>query len=199
MLPGVLRHGYPRAKASLYQPGVRVPLLVRWLGRVRPGAVNDDLVSTVDLSATFLAAAGTGELEAAEGQSLENALAGGAHARQYVFTERNWHDTWDPMRGAVTKRYSLICNYRPEISYRGTLDHVSAPWSRGGGPAWDAMEAARKSGSLAPALQGLFQQPRPLVELYDLEKDPNEFQNRAGLPEMQTTLQGMYRALSRWM
>ncbi len=152
---------YPRAKATLYQPGVRVPLLVRWPGRVRPGSVSDDLVSTVDLSATFLAIAGAGKLEAAEGQSLENALAGGGHSRQYVFTERNWHDTWDPMRGVVTERHSLICNYRPEVSYRGTLDHISAPWSRGGGPAWDEIDAARKAGRLNPALRGLFERPRP--------------------------------------
>ncbi len=50
---GPLRGG----KYSIYEGGTRVPLIVRWPGRVKPG-VSDALVSQVDFSATFAALTG---------------------------------------------------------------------------------------------------------------------------------------------
>ena len=54
--------GVPRAKRSLYDSGLRVPLMIRWpkgLGStLTPGSVNSDLVSFVDLAPTVLALAG---------------------------------------------------------------------------------------------------------------------------------------------
>jgi arylsulfatase A-like enzyme len=53
--PGPLRG----AKATTYEGGVRVPFIVRWPARIEPGRVSADIVSTVDLLPTFLAASGT--------------------------------------------------------------------------------------------------------------------------------------------
>lgn len=50
---GPLRAG----KYSLFEGGTRVPFIVRWPGRVRPG-VSDALISQVDLAATLAALAG---------------------------------------------------------------------------------------------------------------------------------------------
>jgi arylsulfatase A-like enzyme len=50
---GPLRGG----KYFVYEGGTRVPFIVRWPGRVRPG-VSDALVSLVDFSASFAALAG---------------------------------------------------------------------------------------------------------------------------------------------
>ena len=54
--------GVPRAKRSLYDSGLRVPLMIRIppaLGAgAAPGTVSDDLVSFVDLAPTVLALAG---------------------------------------------------------------------------------------------------------------------------------------------
>ncbi|MFB3828640.1 MAG: sulfatase [Bryobacteraceae bacterium] len=191
---------FPRAKASLYQPGVNVPLLVRWPGRVKPGSVSRELVSTVDLPATWLEAAGAESIPRAEGRSIAKLLEGAPHEpRRYVFTERNWHDTWDPARGVVSDRYALIANFRPEASYRGTLDHIWAPWSRGGGPCWDEIVKERKAGRLNPALERLFAKPRPLYELYDLESDPGEFRNLAEDQGAGSVLRELQKALSAWM
>jgi uncharacterized sulfatase len=52
------QHGLIAKGAFHYEELLRVPFLVRWPGEVPAGRVNDALQSTVDLSPTFLAAAG---------------------------------------------------------------------------------------------------------------------------------------------
>jgi arylsulfatase A len=56
--PSALRKPLRGAKADLYEGGLRVPFVVRWLDRIRPGQVCDALVSGADLFPTLLAAAG---------------------------------------------------------------------------------------------------------------------------------------------
>jgi len=46
-------------KGTLYEGGVRVPLLARWTGVIPPGAQNDSPAAHVDLSPTFMELAGT--------------------------------------------------------------------------------------------------------------------------------------------
>jgi len=42
----------------MWEGGVRVPLIVRWPGRVKPGAVTGEFAASLELFPTFLAAAG---------------------------------------------------------------------------------------------------------------------------------------------
>ena len=52
-------------KGSLYEGGVRVPLIVRWPGVIRPGAVSHEPVVLTDLYKTFIASAGLTPTEGA--------------------------------------------------------------------------------------------------------------------------------------
>ena len=45
-------------KGSTWEGGLRVPLIVRWPGRVKQGIVSDEFTTTLELFPTFLAAAG---------------------------------------------------------------------------------------------------------------------------------------------
>lgn len=45
---------FPRAKANVYEYGIHVPLAIRWGKQVQAGRQVDDLVSLMDLFATFL-------------------------------------------------------------------------------------------------------------------------------------------------
>ena len=45
-------------KSDIYEGGHRIPFLVRWPGKVRPGSTSDELGCLVDLMATCAAAAG---------------------------------------------------------------------------------------------------------------------------------------------
>ncbi|MFM8223173.1 MAG: sulfatase-like hydrolase/transferase, partial [Planctomycetaceae bacterium] len=47
----------PKSKLSPYDGGLRFPLLIRWPGQLAP-ARRDDLVSSIDVVPTLLAAAG---------------------------------------------------------------------------------------------------------------------------------------------
>lgn len=45
-------------KLTVWEGGIRVPMLVRWPGRVPPGKVSDQVAITMDLTASILAATG---------------------------------------------------------------------------------------------------------------------------------------------
>ena len=45
-------------KRFMYEESLRMPFLVRWPGRIKPGSVGDAMVLNVDFAPTLLAAAG---------------------------------------------------------------------------------------------------------------------------------------------
>jgi arylsulfatase A-like enzyme len=75
-------------KRELYEGGVRVPLLVRWPGRVRAGSVSAFPVTLCDLMPTAAALAGVRAPTAADGLSLRSLLLGGrAPRREFLYWE----------------------------------------------------------------------------------------------------------------
>jgi arylsulfatase A len=78
-------------KASAYEGGVRVPLIVSWPGATKPGSVSDAPVITMDLFPTIVEMAGLPSSSAStaiDGISLASHLRGGAKpARDTLF----WH------------------------------------------------------------------------------------------------------------
>jgi arylsulfatase A-like enzyme len=78
-----LRNG----KASIYEGGTRVPLVVSWPGEVEAGAETDELVSSVDFYPTLLDLLGLAPLpdQHVDGESFAPVLAGEAGGRDAVF------------------------------------------------------------------------------------------------------------------
>lgn len=64
------------SKYTLYEGGVRVPLLVRWPGHAEAGAVRDEVVSVMDLYPTLALAAGIPVPEHVDGHALGGLLDG---------------------------------------------------------------------------------------------------------------------------
>src|SRR5205085_11103576 len=52
---GPLREG----KGFLYEGGIRVPLIIRWPGVVKPGTVTDQVACSIDLFPTIIEASGS--------------------------------------------------------------------------------------------------------------------------------------------
>jgi arylsulfatase A-like enzyme len=60
----------------MYEPGLRVPLLVRWPGVIRAGATTDRFALNTDFAPTFLDLAGLPKPPEMQGDSLVNILKG---------------------------------------------------------------------------------------------------------------------------
>jgi choline-sulfatase len=71
-----------------YDPALRVPLLARWPGRLKPGVIQG-MTEHVDLSSTILDMMEVDPLPGQHGQSLRPYLEGrgAAHPRDHVFAE----------------------------------------------------------------------------------------------------------------
>jgi N-sulfoglucosamine sulfohydrolase len=184
---------FPRAKGTCYDPGIRVPMIVNWPGHTPAGTVASDLISHVDLPVTWLEAAGIPKPRKMQGVSfLDVLLRRGRGKRQEIFAERNWHDNFDPIRTVRTRTHKLIFNAAPHFPYRPA-------WDIDDSPSWRAMQALSRRGGLPEELLELFAPARPVVELYDLQDDPNEFHNVAASKAHAPVLGDLTARLSRWM
>ncbi len=76
-------------KHVLYEPGVHVPLIVRWPGHIPAGRSVSDLVEMVDVFPTLLTLMNLPSPPDLHGRSLQPLLEGqrGARGRDYVFSE----------------------------------------------------------------------------------------------------------------
>jgi arylsulfatase A-like enzyme len=63
-------------KHDLYEGGIRMPMLVRWPGHVKPGSTSDTPIVHCDLMPTFLALAGRDVPKRVDGVSLLPLLTG---------------------------------------------------------------------------------------------------------------------------
>ena len=154
--------GVPRAKRSLYDSGLRVPLMIRWpkalgaAGRARHRC-SDELVSFIDLAPTVLALAGVEIPDASAGTRARRARRP-RRAPEYVFAARDRMDIeYDMMRSARDARFLYIRNFAPELPYAGHIIYrnqsaIMQEWLRlqaegkltGPGRALDADAAARR-------------------------------------------------------
>lgn len=152
----------PRAKSTLYAAGTGIAMMVRPpRDRALTPARLDDLFSGVDLMPTLLDLLGVEIPAAVDGVSHAERLLGTRDdpVRERVFTEKTFHDSYDPMRAVRTKQWSYIENYAPRRELDLPLDIQ------------DSLSGA--------AVAGRFDGPRPSVELYDLLADPDEMHNVA--------------------
>jgi len=188
--------GVPRAKRSLYDSGLRVPLMIRWpkgLGStLAPGSVNSDLVSFIDLAPTVLALAGAEIPVHLPGRVLVGPKAGAAP--ELVFAARDRMDTeYDMMRSARDGRFLYIRNFSPELPYAGhiTYRNQSAIMQE-----WFRLQAA---GKLTGPAALWMRNSRPAEELYDTRTDPHQVHDLSAEAAHRATLERMRRAVTDWM
>jgi arylsulfatase A-like enzyme len=106
--------GEPTHEIFVYEPVVRVPLLVRWPDGSGAGSVRDDVVSLVDLAPTILAAAGAALSADLDGVDLRPPPA----ERRAVYAE-SWYPWlalgWSPFFALITPDSKYIHSVRPEL------------------------------------------------------------------------------------
>jgi len=196
-------HGmpFPRAKANLYDAGARVPLAIRWGAKVaRPGRIVTEFVNLAELAPTFLEAAGVAIPESMTARSLVGLLTSDKESetdptRDHVVMGRERHTQAQeapesggyPSRAIRTHRYLFIRNFTPERWPAGTPNHDRAFLTHAwlgdcdNGPTKFYLWEHRDEASVAPSYARAFGL-RPAEELYDLKRDPDQWDNVAGDP-----------------
>jgi N-sulfoglucosamine sulfohydrolase len=187
-------HGrcHVRDKQFLYEGGMRIPFLVRWPGHLRGGGTDDQLVSSIDISASTLKMAGIRPPAYMEGRPI---IGGGGRKRDYIIAAKDRMDeTVDKMRAVRTKRFKYIKNYYPDRPYMQPNKYKETEY-----PVWNLIKQLNAEHKLTAA-QALFAAPvKPAEELYDIQTDPDELHNLARLPQHKKTLMHMRSILSRWI
>lgn len=183
----------PRDKQFLYDGGIRVPLIVRWPGMIEPGQVRDELVSTIDLSATTLAVAGVAPPDHLEGRVFlgDNQDP----SLEYVFAARDRCDeTVDRIRAVRSKQYKYIRNFMPDRPYIQLNRYKEISY-----PSWRQLKRLHAQGKLTTEQALFLSERRPEEELYDVLADPDEVRNLAGSEDHQEILDRMGTVLTLWI
>jgi N-sulfoglucosamine sulfohydrolase len=181
----------PRGKQFLYDGGIQVPILVRWPAKIKPGQVNDDLVSTLDISKTILDVAGVEPEHPLQGLDL---LDKSTSKRKYIFAARDkMDDTHDAMRAIRSKEYKLIHNLMPERPYCQYNNYKETSY-----PVLALLNVLNLKGELPPEQAAFMAASKPEFELFDLKNDPYELKNLADDPEFSEVKAELLSELNNW-
>ncbi|MFT5905045.1 MAG: N-sulfoglucosamine sulfohydrolase [Cryomorphaceae bacterium] len=190
---------FPRAKANLYDLGTRMPLAIRWPKRIPGGRTVNDFINLTDLAPTFLEATGLTPPKPMNGRSLLTMLTSTKSGnveqdRDAVFTGRERHawcridGTGYPARMIRTKGLLYIRNYEPSRWPAGTYRIKTNEGHYGDidkSPTKDVMIEQQKTNA---KLFDMSFGKRPMEELYDCQKDPDQLNNLASDPKYKATL-----------
>ncbi len=177
----VTDHGLamPRAKCTLYDPGIEVALLMRGPG-ISHGRVVSELVSNVDIAPTLLDAVGQPSEPTMHGRSFWPLLLEQQYVpRQEVFAEKTYHTAYEPMRAIRTDKHKLILNLEVGLRFDVAGDIMTSP--------------------IYPLMIPEMLGTRPVVELYDLQRDPWERTNLTDSAAVEGAQTDLLRRLLRWM
>ncbi len=188
-----------RAKIWVYEASDKIPFIVKWPGKVKEGSQSDALISTIDIVPTICDALGLEIPGKVTGKSLVPLLKNPElKFRDILFVERNCdaREFYFPQRAIRDNRFKLIYTMlenredpavvlytgnNPHPAYRGTLT---------------AEELKSAPENLKKVYRNWIQPPR--LQLFDLQKDPWEFNDLADLPEYDKVKNDLFRKLKKW-
>lgn len=99
---------------------------------------------------------------------------------------------FDLSRAIISRTHKLIYNATWQLPY--------VPVDFMGQPFWTDIKERARWGTLDQVFERLLLAPtRPMIELYDLEKDPYEMTNLAGRPEVAELQHRLLLDLTEWM
>ena len=148
----------PRAKCSVYEPGLQTAFILRFPGRPgwQGGVRHKNMVSNIDCLPTILDFAGVPAPPDVQGRSLAPLLDERPYTpRDAVFGELTYHEYYDPRRSVRTQSHKLIVNFS------------TAPAFMDPSQSWRP-----RSDTVVPPNRAFAYHPR--TELYDLDRDPWE-------------------------
>ncbi len=181
---------FPGAKTTLYEPGMRLPCIIKTPDLPEQGIVSDAMVSWVDLTPTILEMAGIFfEAKDFHGLSFIDVLDQSTSENwDQIFAAHNFHELtmYYPIRVSRERRFKLIWN----IAWRLEYPFASDLWAAS---TWQAVYRNKGETFGKRSVESyLF---RDEFELYDLEEDPDEIMNLADDPQYADKLEQMKKSL----
>ncbi len=127
------KNGYaPRSKQTPYEAGIRTPIMFRWPGKV-PAADRDEIVSSIDLVPTILAAAHSEPPQDLPGLNLLPHLTDGTPIeRERIFGESFAHDIadLDNPEASLLFRWCIEGRWKLLLTYDGETNRYSSTHPR---------------------------------------------------------------------
>lgn len=197
--------GFPRAKRWAGEAGLRVPLIVRWPGRITQGSSTTAPVGLVDLAPSMLRMCGVTPPSFMQGDAVLDADGRARVTRQYVYGGRDRMDEQeDTVRTVRDERFRYIRNYHPD---RSSMQHCRYPDAL---PTWAelrrlAFEEATRIGAglprdlLTPSQRAIVAASKPAEQLFDITNDPHELEDLTHDPVFESDLIRLRNVLDEWI
>lgn len=194
-------HGRPflKGKYWTYDSGIQIPFIVYVpKGMDSPfgfsaGSVNNQMLSSIDISATTLALAGIKKPEYMHGRVFLGEQV--EPEREYIFSSIDRiSGTYFKTRAVRSKKYKYIKNYN---NGRSILD-CTTEYARAKYPDYNVISILDNYNKLNEVEKSLVT-PLPPEELYDIENDPFEIYNLAYKEEFQKVRIKMETVLTSWL
>ena len=183
--------GSPRGKRWLYDSGLKVPLIIRWPGSIKPGEVNDQMISSIDFGPTVLSLANVPKPYHMQGIPFLGKQAG--TPREMVFSARDRFDeSYDMVRSVRDKQYRYVRNYYPNMA-----KIIWVPF-RNQSPIMKELLRLHAENKLTPEQADWFETTRDPEELFDCIADPYQLNNLANDPKYKNILEKMRNELDVW-
>ncbi len=177
---------FPGAKTNLYEPGMKLPCLVKLPNQQNAGKVTDAMINWTDLAPTILDFAEAEKDEQLQGYSFKPVLENPeTSVRKQVEASHTFHEItmYYPMRVIHKGRYKLLWNIAHGLEY----PFASDLWAS---KAWQSIADLPPSSKYGKRSKQAYLH-RAEFELYDLENDPYEIHNLAENPAYAELLQQM--------
>ncbi|CAA0111717.1 Arylsulfatase [Halioglobus japonicus] len=187
--------GLPRGKRELFDSGIKVPMIIRWPQGFRPdgmkpGALEERLISFVDLGPTILSLAGVPVPANMHGRDFAQKSSA---PNEYIYASRDRIDELEDRQRAVRDtRYKYIRSWYPavpggtDLAFRDNIEMVRE------------MRAMYDAGQLN-AVQRQWYEPPGEERLFDLELDPFEVHDVSGDLQYRDVLKRMRGAMDAWL
>ena len=186
--------GMPRSKRALYDSGLKIPLLVhlpeKYAGKykLKPGSVEEGMVSFIDFAPTVLEIAGLELPEHYEGKPfiIESPVA----RKAYVFgTSDRVDEGYEMSRTIRTNQYRYVRNFLPHLPLLQPNFYTDQS------EIMRELNQVRNTAALTAEQMTMFARQRLPEELYDVGNDPHEVYNLANDPQYKDVLIDLRKTL----
>ncbi len=181
----------PRGKGCLYDFGMANSLIVKMPENMKKQFQYDGLIQNIDLLPTILDAAGIEIPDDIDGTSFYSLLTGENYKpHDKIVTEWNFggpYEDYYPIRAIRTEKFHFIKHFAETPRYHYLPNELPEKKNYKdycctfGPMAWDEKTVG------------------PAIELFDIEKDPNEFVNLANNSDYADIINDFEKQLAQWM